>query len=144
MEADARGFRLVETRIPKRTKRFWVYDLNRPDREWDEAHVAVMDGRIAGFVATSWQFWNRRLVLWHVYTDRAVRGQGIGQQLLDIVHARAARMDALVIHLETSNFNAPGIAWYERQGFRLGGLDTTLYSGARYAEECGLYFIKTL
>ncbi len=104
-----------------------------------------MDGdRIVGFVATSWQFWNRRVVLWHIYVDRAWRGQGLGHLLLEPVYVRAKRQKALAIFLETSNFNVPGIAWYERQGFRLGGLDTTLYSGTPAAEEVGLYFVKTL
>ena len=49
MTATGDGFALRETAIPKRTKRFWVYDLDRPDRDWDEAHVSEEAGRIAGF-----------------------------------------------------------------------------------------------
>jgi ribosomal protein S18 acetylase RimI-like enzyme len=144
VEEEPRGFRLVPTAISTRTKRFWVYDLNRPDRDWDEAHVAVDGDAIVGFVCTSWQFWNRRLILWHLYVNRPYRGQGLGHRLLEPVMARAQRQKALCLWLETSNLNAPGIAWYERQGFRLGGLDTTLYSGTEAAEEVGLYFVKTL
>ena len=144
VDEASRGFRLTATSIARRTKRFRVYDLARPDRDWDEAHVAVDGDRIIGFVATSWQFWNRRLVLWHVYVDRSCRGQGIGHMLLEPVFARAKKHKALCLWLETSSLNAPGIAWYERQGFRLGGLDTTLYSGIEAAEEVGLYFVKTL
>ena len=144
VQEDPRGFRLVPTPVPVRTKRFWVYDLNREDRDWDEAHVALDGGKIVGFVCTSWQFWNRRLVLWHIYVNRPYRGQGLGHRLLEPVYARARRQKALCLWLETSNLNAPGIAWYERQGFRLGGLDTTLYSGTEAAEEVGLYFVKTL
>ncbi len=102
------------------------------------------DGRIVGFVATSWQFWNRRVVLWHIYADRRVRGHGLGHRLIDTVYERAWRQTALAIFLETSNFNVPGIRWYERQGFRLGGLDTTLYSGVAAAEEVGVYLVRTL
>lgn len=130
--------------IPEMTKRFWVYDLDRPDREWDEAFVAEQDGRIVGFVASSWQFWNRRVVLWHIYADRAVRGQGLGHALIGYVYERARRQKALAIFLETSNFNVAGIAWYERQGFRLGGLDTTLYDGRRGADEFGVFLVKSL
>jgi ribosomal protein S18 acetylase RimI-like enzyme len=143
IEQDERAFRIVQTPIPLRTKRFWVYDLNSPDRDWDEAHVAVEADRIVGFVCTSWQFWNRRVVLWHIYVDRASRGQGIGLRLLDQVYARSRRHKALAIFLETSNLNVPGVAWYERQGFRLGGLDTTLYNGTEAAEEMALYMVKT-
>jgi ribosomal protein S18 acetylase RimI-like enzyme len=144
IEQEPRAFRIVKTPIPQRTKRFWVYDLRNPDRDWDEAHVAVDGERIVGFVCTSWQFWNRRVVLWHIYVDRAYRGQGLGHRLLDQVYARANRQQALAIFLETSNLNVPGVAWYERQGFRLGGLDTTLYNGTEAAEEMALYLVKTL
>lgn len=144
IEQEARAFRVVRTPIPQRTKRFWVYDLQSPDREWDEAHVAVDGERIVGFVCTSWQFWNRRVVLWHIYVDRPYRGQGLGLRLLDCVYARAARQKALSVFLETSNLNVPGVAWYERQGFRLGGLDTTLYNGTAAAEEMALYLVKVL
>lgn len=144
VEAGPRGFNLTLTAIPKQTKRFWVYDLGRDDRDWDEAHVAVEGDRIIGFVCSSWQFWNRRIMLWHIYVDRASRGQGLGHRLLEPVFARARRQKALSIFLETSSLNVAGIAWYERQGFRLGGLDTTLYDGTGSAAEIGLYFSKPL
>lgn len=83
-------------------------------------------------------------MLWHIYADRSVRGQGLGHLLIEKVYDRARRQKALAIFLETSNFNVPGIRWYERQGFRLGGLDTTLYSGVPAAEEVGVYMVKTL
>ncbi len=144
VEAEPRAFRIVPMPIARRTKRFWVYDLQRPDRDWDEAHVAVDGERVVGFVCSSWQFWNRRVVLWHIDVDRAYRSQGIGLRLLEEVYARARRQEALSIFLETSNLNAPGIAWYERQGFTLGGLDTTLYEGTGTAEEKGIYLVKVL
>ena len=144
MTATGDGFALRKTAMPERTKRFWVYDLDRPDRDWDEAHVAEEAGRIVGFVATSWQFWNRRVVLWHIYADRSVRGRGLGHALISRVYERARRQNALAIFLETSNFNVPGISWYARQGFVPGGLDTTLYSGVAGAEEAGIYMVKFL
>jgi len=144
IEQEERAFRIVQVPITRRTKRFWVYDLQSPDRDWDEAHVAVDGTHIAGFVCSSWQFWNRRVVLWHIYVDRAWRGQGIGLRLLEQVYARAERQKALSVFLETSNLNVPGVAWYERQGFKLGGLDTTLYNGTAAAEEMALYLVKVL
>ncbi len=144
VEAEAHAFRIVQRPMAGRTKTFFVYDLREAEREWDEAHVAIDGDRIVGFVATGWQFWNRRLVLWHIYVDRSARGQGLGHRLLQLVHDRAARQGALSIFLETSNLNVPGIAWYERQGFVLGGLDTTLYEGTAAREEKALYLMKRL
>ena len=144
VEMAPRSLRLIETPIAPLVKSFFVYDLGRDWRQWDEAHVAVSDGDIVGFVASSYQFWNRRVVLWHIYVNPPFRRQGLGDRLLGKVFARAERKKALCVHFETSNFNAPGIAWYERRGFSLGGVDTTLYSGDPTAREKGLFFVKTL
>ena len=140
----ARDIRLIPTPIPLREKRFAVYDLNREDRDWDEAHVACEDGRIIGFAASSYQFWNRRVVLWHLYVDTPWRGQGLGARLLGEVFARAARQNALCVWLETSNLNVPGVSFYEKRGFVLGGVDTTLYGGAQDSREKALYLVKFL
>jgi ribosomal protein S18 acetylase RimI-like enzyme len=144
VETGPREFHLVEKQIPRRVKRFAVYDLGRPDREWDEAHVATEDGRIVGFVASSYQFWNRRVVLWHIYVDLPWRGKGLGEKLLAKVFERATREKALSVFLETSNLNVPGVAWYEKRGFVLGGVDTTLYSGTEAASEKALFLVKFL
>jgi len=144
VDVGPRSLSLIETPIPPFVKRFVVYDLGRDWRQWDEAHVAVADGKIIGFVASSYQFWNRRVVLWHIYVDPPFRRQGIGDQLLGKVFARAGRKEALCVYFETSNFNTPGIAWYEKRGFSLGGVDTTLYSGDPASREKGLFFVKVL
>jgi GNAT superfamily N-acetyltransferase len=144
VEVGPRSLKLVETPIPSLAKSFFVYDLNRDWRQWDEAHVAVAEGKIIGFVASSYQFWNRRVVLWHIYVNPPFRRQGIGDKLLAMVFERAERQKALCVFFETSNFNAPGIAWYEKRGFSLGGADTTLYSGDPAGREKGLFFVKKL
>lgn len=144
IEIGPRAVRLIETPIPPRLKRFVIYDLGEDWRQWDEAHVATDSGRIVGFVASSYQFWNRRVVLWHIYVDPPYRKRGIGDRLLAKVLERAEREKALAIFFETSNLNAPAIAWYERKGFSLGGADTTLYSAAKEADEKGLFFVKPM
>jgi ribosomal protein S18 acetylase RimI-like enzyme len=144
IEMGPRAFRLIETPMPPFVKRFAIYDLGQDWREWDEAHVATDNGRIVGFVASSYQFWNRRVVLWHIYVDPPYRGRGIGENLLAKVFERALRENALAVFFETSNLNVPGVAWYEKRGFSLAGVDTTLYSGAAAASEKALFFVKRL
>ena len=144
MDSRPRAIRLKRKRIPPRVKRFLIYDLGEDWREWDEAHVATDEDRIVGFAASSYQFWNRRVVIWHLYVDPPFRRKGIGETLLAKVFERAERKKALAVFLETSNLNAPGIAWYEKHGFSLGGVDTTLYSGAKDASEFGIFLIKRL
>ena len=144
IEASPRGFRLVETPIPRRVKRFEVYDLGQDWRQWDEAHVATDQARIIGFAASSFQFWCRRVVLWHLYVDPPYRKRGIGDRLLATAFERAEREQALAVFFETSNVNVPGVAWYEKRGFSLAGVDTTLYNSGEAAEEKALYFVKRL
>jgi ribosomal protein S18 acetylase RimI-like enzyme len=144
IETRPRSIRLKKKRIPPRVKRFEIYDLGKDWREWDEAHVATEKDRIVGFVASSYQFWNRRVVIWHLYVDPPHRRKGIGENLLAKVFERAERKKALAVFLETSNLNVPGIAWYETRGFSLGGVDTTLYSGAKDAGEFGVFLVRRL
>ena len=144
IEKNDDGFRLALARTEPFVKRFTVYDLRHDDRPWDRADVAVESGRIIGFLATEFQFWNRRLVLWHLYVDASARGRGVGHLLMAQAVARAAEEKAICIWLETSNLNVPGVAWYKKQGFELGGLDTTLYAGTPAAREEALFFVRFL
>ena len=144
IEKSEVSFRLVLTSCETFVKRFTVYDLRRDARPWDRAEVVVENGRIIGFVATEFQFWNRRLVLWHLYVDANARRRGIGHVLMTRAIARAAEEKAICIWLETSNLNVPGVAWYRKQGFELGGLDTTLYAGTPAAREEALFFVRFL
>jgi ribosomal protein S18 acetylase RimI-like enzyme len=57
--------------VPKRLslpiiKRFPIEDLLE-GRKWDSGYVAVDEGRICGFIASGYQSWNKRLVIWHFY-----------------------------------------------------------------------------
>jgi ribosomal protein S18 acetylase RimI-like enzyme len=144
VEKSEASFRLVLTPCETFVKRFTVYDLRHDERPWDRADVVVENGRIVGFVATEFQFWNRRLVLWHLYVDAGMRGRGVGHMLMARAIARAAEEKAICIWLETSNLNVPGVAWYKKQGFELGGLDTTLYAGTPAAREEALFFVRFL
>jgi ribosomal protein S18 acetylase RimI-like enzyme len=144
IEKNADGFRLALTPCEPFVKRFTVYDLRSDDHPWDRAEVAVENSRVIGFVGTEFQFWNRRLVLWHLYVDASARRRGVGRVLMARAIARAAEEKAICLWLETSNLNVPGVAWYKKQGFELGGLDTTLYAGTPAAREEALFFVRFL
>jgi ribosomal protein S18 acetylase RimI-like enzyme len=124
---------------PPITKRFELDDLDADDRPWDEGAVALSGDRVIGFVATSFQPWHRRLVLWHLYVDPPFRRRGVGGHLLSVAHDRATRDDAEHLWLETSNLNVPGAEFYTSLGFEICGFDLTHYAGTSAAEEFAIF-----
>lgn len=113
----------------------------------DFAHVAIAEdgGRVVGIAALKYEAWNRRAVLWHCYVDAAQRGGGTGRALLQHALTAARQMQARCLWLETQNTNVPAIRFYQRAGFRLCGLDTTLYDPADVLPgEVALFFAHTL
>ena len=60
----------------------------------------------------------------------SARGVGIGRALLQAIEPIARAAGALRLWLETQNVNYPAIRFYRRQGFRLVGLDESLYDPA--------------
>jgi ribosomal protein S18 acetylase RimI-like enzyme len=110
---------------------------------WDHALVAALDRRICGFAAYRFSAWNRRLVLLHLYVAAESRGHGIGRALLDGILNEARADDAQHAWLETQTNNVPAIRAYERMGFRIAGLDQTLYAD-RPDAETALYMSRRL
>ena len=101
--------------------------LDEDPRSWDDGFVATLDGRVIGFAASGLNAWNSRLVLWHMYVTGPARGQGVGTALLRAVLASKRAASAQHAWLETQTDNVPAIRAYERMGFRVVGLDQTLY-----------------
>jgi ribosomal protein S18 acetylase RimI-like enzyme len=140
LEADKRGLQLVEVRLDAPiTKTFPLDDIDDPQRPWTFAVVAEIDGRVIGFAASEYRQWNRRMVIWHLYVDRAHRGAGLARRLLDAIEDQARADGALRLWLETSNLNVPGLAAYERLGFRLSGIDASLYDGTPAEGEFAIF-----
>jgi ribosomal protein S18 acetylase RimI-like enzyme len=145
IETAADGFRIVLRDLEQPlTKRFPLDDLESPDRPYADAWVALEDDRPVGFAAASFQTWNGRLVLWHLYVDRAWRGQGIARRLLETVEDHGVGRGARHLWLETSSLNAPGVAAYRALGFTLTGVDLTLYDGTPAEGEAALFFSRAI
>ena len=125
------------------TKSFPLNDLHDPIMPWTIALVAVDDrDAVVGFLAAEFRAWNRRLVLWHLYVDRAHRGMGVARGLVEAIQVQAERAGALHIWLETSNLNVPGVKAYSQMGFQVSGLDATLYDGTSSEGEFALFLSR--
>lgn len=139
------GLLLRETTLSQPlTKRFPLDDLDDPHRPWTFARLAIADGRVCGFVAVGYQQWNRRLTLWHLYVHPNHRRLGIARMLVESAARFGVQEGALLLWLETSNLNVPGIRAYRRLGFELCGADTTLYRGTAAEGEHALFFARDL
>jgi ribosomal protein S18 acetylase RimI-like enzyme len=72
------------------------------------------------------------------------RGRGIGRRLVDRALAAAREAGAPTAWLETTNLNLPGVRAYERLGFRLCGLGTSLYDATLAEGEVALFLCRSL
>jgi len=139
------GWQLTEVPVtaPVTKTNSFAAELTSTDRRWTDDVVAVEGGRIVGFAATSYQAWNRRQILWHLYVDRPHRGRGVSRTLLEAVTDMGRRNGARQLWLETQNVNIPAVRAYRALGFQLVGLDTSLYDGD-VAHETALYFARPI
>ncbi|HEX8115540.1 MAG TPA: GNAT family N-acetyltransferase [Kofleriaceae bacterium] len=135
---------LVErTLVAPLVKRYPIDEVFAHWATWETGFVAD-DGTICGFAAIEYEFWHRRLVLWHLYVAPERRREGIGRALLARVEQHGRGLGARRVWLETSNVNAPGIAAYARLGYTLCGADTTFYEATPAAAETAIYLSKPL
>lgn len=136
---------LVERRLAApRRKQYSMAEAFAEWSTWDTGWVAEHGSAIVGFAGVEFEAWHARLVLWHLYVARAHRKTGIGRALLEHVEAHGRSIGARRVWLETTSVNAPGIAAYERLGYALVGVDTTVYDTLPYADEAAIYLAKSL
>jgi ribosomal protein S18 acetylase RimI-like enzyme len=144
VQADGRGFRLVEKTLESPLSK--AFDLGRPDaaHEWERVWLALDGTQAVGVIATQQETWNLRVKIWHLYVDGGHRRRGIGRQLLETALVPAREAGARTAWVETTNLNLPGVRAYERLGFQLCGLDTSLYVGTAAEGEVALFLSRTL
>jgi ribosomal protein S18 acetylase RimI-like enzyme len=144
VQTDDRAFRLVEKKVdPPLSKTFDLGRLDAP-HEWERVWLALDGEEAVGVVATQDDSWNRRLIIWHLYVNPSHRRRGVARQLLDAALVAARETGARTAWLETSNLNLPAVRAYERLGFRICGLDTSLYNATPAEGEVALFLCRPL
>jgi ribosomal protein S18 acetylase RimI-like enzyme len=138
---DACGFHLQEELVsPPISKTYGSPRL----RGGGGAFVAEIAEEIVGFARAEAEAWNRRARITHLYVSGPHRGRGVGTALLRAVTGQARLLDARCLWLETQNVNYPAIQFYRHHGFRLCGLDETLYDPNALPGEVALFFARDL
>lgn len=114
----------------------------------DRLLVACMDDEVVGYGELEFEAWNGRARIEQLYVSSRFRGRGAGRALIDALAERARREpSARCLWLETQNVNYPAVQFYLRMGFRLCGLDETLYRPGDprlLPGEVALYFARDL
>jgi ribosomal protein S18 acetylase RimI-like enzyme len=110
--------------------------------------VACRDETIVGYGELQPELWNGRARIDNIFVSRPCRGQGIGGRLMETLAEQATHQPAArCLWLETQNVNYPAVQFYLKMGFRLCGLDETLYrpdDPQLLPGEMALYFARDL
>jgi ribosomal protein S18 acetylase RimI-like enzyme len=125
-------------------KRYSIAEVFAAWARWDDGWVAESDiGTIVGFATVEHEPWHQRLILWFLYIAPQWRKRGVGRALLAEVEAHGRGVRATHVWLETSNVNVPGVAAYQRLGYRLCGADAHYY-GQYMPGESAIFMAKPL
>ena len=108
------------------------------------AMVALGDfNYVCGSIGTNYHAWNKRLVMTCLVISPDYRGRGISWKLMEIVTERGHNIHgAARVWLEVANINALAIKAYLRVGFRICGLDLSLYEGTTSEGEIALFMSR--
>jgi ribosomal protein S18 acetylase RimI-like enzyme len=114
-----------------------------PALAWTHASVAMLDGRVRGFLAWRCEPGGRMMIV-QFHIDRPYRQRGGGRRLLDDALEAARRDGATFAWLETSSANHPAITAVRRLGFEICGFDTTLYRGTPHQGEVAVFMARPI
>ena len=91
------------------------------------------DGNLlVGLIIAEGHQWNLSLFVHEFHVAETHRDQGIGRRLIERVAEEGSRAGFRIIVCETQNTNPTAINVYRKLGFRVEGIDISLYSNHDY------------
>ncbi|MSR83028.1 MAG: GNAT family N-acetyltransferase [Candidatus Latescibacteria bacterium] len=146
MQRTTLSFVLEEEVVdPPFCKTYPLDNLETELKDMDQNLVAELGPELVGFTGVKYEAWNRRMGVGHLYVAPQHRGKGIGRGLIESAVNYARTTEARCLWLETQNTNYPAIQFYRRAGFRLCGLDESLYDPLGLGRgEVALFFARDL
>lgn len=97
---------------------------------------------LVGLIIVEGHQWNRSLFVHEFHVAETHRKQNIGKRLMECVAEKASRAGLRTIVCETQNTNPTAISVYRKLGFRVEGIDISLYSNHDYPEGEIAIFMK--
>ncbi len=101
-----------------------------------------MRDELIGLAIAEYQQWNDALTIWEFHIAEAYQGKGLGAALMSTVVDKARLEGVRMLICETQNTNVPAIRFYRRQGFKLEGIDLSLYSNSDWPDGEIAVFMK--
>ena len=146
LERRAHSFALEEVSIAPALRKSYPLE-NEIDEltTFDWVQVASDGGAVVGLVAMKIENWNGRANLHHLYVAPSARRQGVGQAMIEAALREANRCHMRSLWAETQTTNYAAVRFYERTGFTLCGLDTSLYDPRKVVDgEIALFFSRSV
>ena len=103
---------------------------------------AFDQGSLVGIVLAEPREWNKSLWVWEFHVREALRGSGIGRQLMEAAAQKAKAAGLRAIVCETQNTNATAVNVYRRLGFAVEAVDISYYSNNDYPDGDVAVFMK--
>jgi ribosomal protein S18 acetylase RimI-like enzyme len=97
---------------------------------------------LAGVLLAEPQAWNKSLWVWEFHVHEAMRGRGIGRQLMETAAQKAQAAGLRTMVCETQNTNATAVHVYRRLGFAVEAVDISYYSNEDYPDGDVAVFMK--
>ncbi|KAE8381629.1 hypothetical protein BDV26DRAFT_71972 [Aspergillus bertholletiae] len=125
-----------------------VEDTNAPSPDDAPTEYPSISGRlnkVVAFISAKFSSWNSRLIITDIEINPLYRRRGIGRSLISVAEkVGSARYPARHMWLEVSNVNYPAIQSYLKMGFKLAGLDVSLYIGTPAEGEFAIFMWKEI
>ncbi|KAE8141296.1 hypothetical protein BDV38DRAFT_279199 [Aspergillus pseudotamarii] len=117
--------------------------LSARDATTIDPHTAGQSTTIVAFISAKFSSWNSRLIITDIGINPLYRRQGIGGNLIRLAESLgSARWLVRHVWLEVSNVNYPAIQSYLKMGFKIAGLDISLYVGTPAEGEFAIFMWK--
>lgn len=136
-ETDGYNISLKKQRFDKPV-RHYPEEYDFPDKlyqpHWEKAYAWGMieerNGKqeLLACIETCPEEWSNRLMITELWVHEKLRRQGVGHALMAIAKEQASLEHRRAIILETQSCNVGAIAFYQKEGFEIIGIDSCCYS----------------
>lgn len=116
------------------------YNFENMEKEY--VFVGAYDGSICIGLAILRHQWNKYIYLYDLKVNRDYRGQHIASKMIKLAYRYAKEHGYRGIWTIGQDNNLAACLFYVNNGFRIGGLDTDVYTGTKQEGKADIYFYK--